>query len=104
MSNLHRPSFSSLQGQVALQTRDLFLAVHNLGLIQRQAGVERETGELVVAYSRLLLDSGEHPDFSPEAPLSGTSRGEELRRLMTRNPDADPDFLGFLALYAEEPT
>ena len=39
------------------------LTIQNLGLLQRQAGVDPEVAELVVAYGRLLVDAGQRLQF-----------------------------------------
>jgi RNA-directed DNA polymerase len=79
---------------------DRHLTVQNLGLIQRQAGVDREIAELVVAYGRLMVDSGQPLSFEfPHSP-SGSREHELLSRLRTMNREVDGRFLSFLAAWA----
>jgi RNA-directed DNA polymerase len=81
-------------------SNDRHLAVLNLGLIQRQAGVDPEVAELVVAYGRLMVDSGQplRFDFGPFPP---ESREQCLfSGLCENNPEIDSRFLGFLAAWS----
>jgi RNA-directed DNA polymerase len=81
-------------------TGDRHLAVLNLALIQRQAGVDPQIAELVVAWGRLLVDAGEplHFDAGPFPPASAEQ--QFLSRLLANNPDIDRRFLNFLAAYS----
>ena len=81
------------------KTDDPYLATHNLGLLQRQAGVDPELADLVVAYARLVTDSGhplnfEHAVFDPHTPEHRIHQ-----RLILKNPDVDRKVLGFFAAY-----
>ncbi|MGH2627214.1 MAG: reverse transcriptase family protein [Anaerolineales bacterium] len=83
-----------------MDTADRHLAIHNLGLLQRQAGVERTVAELVTAYGRLLVDSGQPLVFDPR-PLAHESVAEaHFLRLRQQNPTVDERFLAFLATYS----
>ena len=48
-----------------MQTANKYVAVENLGLIQRQAGTDPELADLVCACARLLSDEG-RPWFGPQ--------------------------------------
>src|ERR1043165_3960185 len=74
--------------------------IQDLGLIQRQAGAEPEVAELVVAYGRLMVDSGRLLSF--EAFPSGSVEHQVFNRLYRDNRDADPNFLRFLAAWHGE--
>jgi retron-type reverse transcriptase len=78
---------------------DRYLALHDLGVAQRQAGVDKEVAELVVAYGRLRLDSGEPVgfDFAAADPASAEERLYDDLSVM--NPGGDQRFLRFLAAY-----
>jgi RNA-directed DNA polymerase len=87
---------------VSCQTmsHDRHLTVLNLGLVQRQAGVDPEIAELVVAYGRLMVDSGQPLSFDiPQFPI-GSREHEHLSRLRIANQEVDARFLRFLAAWA----
>lgn len=81
---------------------DRYLAVHNLGLVQRQAGVDREVAELVQAYGRLRVDAGLPVEFAFTDFAHGTLEARVFNRIRTLNPDSDDRFLRFLAAYGAE--
>jgi RNA-directed DNA polymerase len=78
---------------------DRHLTIHNLGLLQRQAGVDPEVAELVVAYGRLLVDSGQRLQFEVGSFPSGSYEQQFLSRLRENNPEVDSRFLSFLAAW-----
>ena len=83
-----------------METSDRYLAIHNLGLIQRQAGVDPRVAELVVAYGRLAVDAGRPLAFDQPPFGSSSLQREALARLRANNPEVDGRFLAFLAAYA----
>jgi retron-type reverse transcriptase len=86
--------------QAAAGTNDPYLAVHNIGLLQRQAGVDPEVAELVSAYARMRVDAGKPLNFYDEAASTRRlSRNYMYRRLIQQNRDVDPRFLSFLIRY-----
>jgi len=80
-------------------TSDKYLAIQNLSLLQRQAGVEPAVAELVTAYGRLLVDNGQPIVFDPRPfpPLSDEEK--RFADLQQKNPAVDARFLAFLAAY-----
>src|ERR1700739_4955846 len=81
-------------------SHDRHLTALNLGLIQRQAGVDPEIAELVVAYGRLMVDSGQPLSFDFPQFSSGSREHELLSRLRKINDQVDVRFLSFLAAWA----
>ena len=75
------------------------LTIQNLGLLQRQAGVDPEVAELVVAYGRLLVDAGQRLQFEAGPFPSGSHEHQVLCRLRESNPGIDVRFLSFLAAW-----
>lgn len=85
-----------------MQTDNPYLAVENLGRLQRQAGVDPEVAELVCAYARLQADAGEPMEFGPAEPKAEAGAGSFIHRwLLERNRAADPRFLEFLVRYGD---
>lgn len=82
-----------------METSDRYLAIHNLSLLQRQAGVERRVAELVTAYGRLLVDNGQPLLFDPRPFLAGSREEDRFLELQRHNPEVDSRFLAFLAAY-----
>jgi retron-type reverse transcriptase len=82
-----------------VQADDPYLAIHNLGLLQRQAGVDAAVAELVVAYGRLLVDGGEPLVFDRERAPAGSRERKWTLSLRHKNPEIDERFLRFLAAY-----
>jgi RNA-directed DNA polymerase len=78
---------------------DKYLAVHNIGMLQRQAGVDARVGELVQAHARLAVDAGQAVSFDFEPFAKGTPEAALFRRLSAANPHANARFLRFLAAY-----
>ncbi|HEV8239568.1 MAG TPA: reverse transcriptase family protein [Thermoanaerobaculia bacterium] len=83
-----------------METADRHLAIHNLNLLQRQAGVERTVRELVVAYGRLCVDAEQPLVFDPRPFAPGSRAEERLRELRDLNPRTSDAFLAFLAAYS----
>jgi len=79
--------------------RDRHGAILNLGLIQRQAGVDPAVADLVVAYGRLLVDSGRPMQFDAGPFVVGSPEEVIFRALRAKNQQADVRFLAFLASY-----
>lgn len=78
--------------------------VEELGLVQRQAGVDREVEELTRAYARLMLDRGRAVTFYEEGAETA-GRGEAERDylcgwLARKNPGLDGRVLDFLRRYS----
>ena len=87
--------------KTAASTNDPYLAVHNLGLLQQQAGVDPEVAELVCAYARMRADAGKPLVFYNEsASIRRLSRSVFHRRFIQKNRNMDPRFLDFLVRYA----
>ena len=82
-----------------MQTNDPYLAIANLGLLQRQAGVDRQTAELVTTYARLLVDAGEPLLFDKRPFAVGSVEATQFAELKQKNPETDERFLAFLASY-----
>ncbi|HPG00889.1 MAG TPA: retron St85 family RNA-directed DNA polymerase [Kiritimatiellia bacterium] len=81
-------------------TDNKYLAVQNLGLVQRQAGVDPEIADLVCAFARLRTDAGRPLDFYEEDPsVEKMSRQFCHAWLVEKNADADPRLLSFLTSY-----
>jgi RNA-directed DNA polymerase len=83
-----------------VMTKDRYLAALNLGLVQRQAGVDPEVAELVVSYGRMLVDSGEPLTFDVDPFLPGSREERLLSALRENSPGIDPRFLNFLAAWS----
>jgi RNA-directed DNA polymerase len=81
---------------------DRHLTIQNLGLVQRQAGVDPEVAELVVALGRILVDSGRPLSFDFKPFSAESCEYDVLRRLRNDNRDIDPRFLSFLAAWSGE--
>jgi retron-type reverse transcriptase len=83
---------------VNTETADRFLFTRNLAELQRQAGVEREVAELVVAHARLCADKAQPVEFysSPDTPVPWNYA---LDKLLSCNPDVDPRARQFLVSY-----
>jgi retron-type reverse transcriptase len=82
-----------------MKTKDPFLAVHNLGLLQRQAGVDPQVAELVTSYAKLLTNAGKPLDFKKQNFEIGSIERKLFDRLARKNPKMDQKFLSFLASY-----
>ncbi len=78
-------------------TDNPYLALRNLNLIQRQAGVDPEIAELVGAYGRLLIDRGRPLEFHDSDPAGTDPVFLSLRK---KNPELDPRIADFLARYS----
>jgi len=87
-----------------VETSDRHLAVHNLGLVQRQAGVDPGVAELVTAYARLVIDSGRPLTFDPRPFVGGSATELHFSALRASHPGVDERFLAFLAAYSAEMT
>ena len=84
-------------------TDNPYLAVQNLSLLQRQAGVDPEVTDLVCAYARLRANAGKSVVFYDEqASLDDLSRQFIHRRLVSSNSELDPRFLSFLVVYGNQ--
>jgi RNA-directed DNA polymerase len=83
-----------------MQTRDRFLALQNLYRVQRQAGVSNDVAELVCAYGRLRVETGDPLTFDLAPFAQDSAERAALAHLRARNPDRDERFLRFLAAYA----
>jgi len=81
-------------------TDDKYLAVRNLGLVQRQAGVDPEIADLVCAFARLRTDAGRPLEFYEEdASVDRMAQQFCHGWLVEKNADADPRLLSFLTSY-----
>ena len=81
-------------------TDNKYLAVQNLGLVQRQAGVDPEIADLVCAFARLRTDAGRPLDFYEEnASVDRMAQQFCNGWLVEKNADADPRLLSFLTSY-----
>ena len=85
-----------------MKTDIRYLAIHNIGLLQRQAGVEPEVAELVVSYARLLSDAGKPMVFYRDRFTLSDEEKALLEKLVQDNPGQDPGFLKFMAAYGGE--
>ena len=84
-------------------TDNPYLAVQNLSLLQRQAGVDPEVADLVCAYARFCANAGKPVDFCDEPmSLDELSRQFIHRRFIRDNSELDPRFLGFLVAYGNQ--
>lgn len=84
-----------------MKTDDPYLALKNLSLLQRQAGVDPEISDLVCAYARIKIDSGQELDFTGNAMSSELLAGQPFFRwLFAKNNALDPRFLSFLISYS----
>ena len=82
-------------------TQDRYLAIHNLSLLQRQAGVEPDVAELVKSFGQLLVDSGKELEFDRLPFTEGSPEQQRFLFLQNKNPDVDSRFLAMLAAYSE---
>ena len=82
-----------------MKTKNSFLAVHNLGLIQRQAGVEPEIADLITASARILTNAGRPLSFEEKVFKDGSPQRRIQERLSAKNRNLDPKFISFLASY-----
>jgi len=80
------------------ETGDRFLFARNLAALQKQAGVEREVAELVVAHARLCADRGKSVEFYDDADAP-VPWNYPLDKLLSRNPEVDPRAKQFLVAY-----
>ncbi|HEV8393200.1 MAG TPA: reverse transcriptase family protein [Vicinamibacterales bacterium] len=76
-----------------------YVALRNLSLLQRQAGVEPAVADLVRAYARLRLDAGEPLTFEFDPFPRASIEGGLYRQLESANSGVDPRFLRFLSSY-----
>ena len=81
-------------------TNDPYLAIENLSLVQRQAGVDPEVAELVTACGRLMVDSGKPLSFDFGPFPQGSPEQEVLCQLRESNKEIDIRFLNFLAAWS----
>jgi retron-type reverse transcriptase len=79
-------------------TTDRYLFAQNIAELQKQAGVEREVAELVVAYGRLRADSRKPVEFYPTTD-SSVPWNFALQKLIDRNPEIDPRAQQFFVAY-----
>lgn len=84
--------------RLTTETGDRFLFARNLAALQKQAGVEREVAELIVAHARLCADRGEPVEFYGDANAP-VPWNYALDKLLSRNPDVDPRARQFLVAY-----
>jgi retron-type reverse transcriptase len=83
-------------------TDNPYVLVHNLGLLQREAGVDPEVAELVCAFARLKADSRQPVKFYRESVDPQQLAGQYMHQwVMKKNPEADPRILDFLIAYAQ---
>jgi retron-type reverse transcriptase len=87
-----------------MDTADRYLAIHNLALLQRQAGVDTGVAELVTAYGRLLIDNREPLVYDPRPFPSGSLEQACYADIREKNPDVDSRFIAFLAAYSARMT
>ena len=80
------------------ETADRYLFAQNIAELQKQAGVERDVAELVVAHARLCADSRKPVEFY-SATDSTVPWNFALQKLMERNPDIDPRAQQFFVAY-----
>ena len=80
------------------ETADRYLFTRNLGELQKQAGVEREVAELVVAHARLCADKRRPVDFYQNTS-SSIPWNFALGKLLKRDPDLDPHAQQFFVAY-----
>jgi retron-type reverse transcriptase len=74
------------------------LFARNLAALQKQARVEREVAELVVAHARLCADDGQPVEFYDNADAA-VPWNYALDKLLERNSDVDPRARQFLVAY-----
>lgn len=83
-------------------TLNRYEALKELRMYQHRSGVEPAVAEIVIAYARLKLDSGNDPfEITDTQDHLSSSDRSYLSKLQARNPKADPRFLGFLYRYAQ---
>ena len=87
-------------GNFDFRTKDPFWVVKNLGLLQRQAGVDPELGDLVCAYGRILTDLGLPLNFYQKIKSPALSFKQKSNRIKEQNPNLEPRVLNFLENYA----
>lgn len=85
-----------------MKTENPFLTVHNLALLQRQAGVDPEIADLITAYARLLTDAGRQLIFEKKSFKAGSPEKKVQKRLAAKNQNLDSRFISFLASYGGE--
>jgi retron-type reverse transcriptase len=85
-----------------LKTENPYLAIHNLGLLQRQTGVDPEIADLVIAYARILADARRQFVFEKKSFEAGSPEQKIQKRIAAKNRDLDSKFISFLALYGGE--
>lgn len=84
-----------------MQTANKYVAVENLGLIQRQAGTDPELADLVCACARLLSDEGRPWRFYDTSVTPTDTEDDFLSAWVgQKNPDADPRVRQFLQAYS----
>lgn len=83
-----------------MKTDNKYLAIQNLGILQRQAGVDPEMADLIVAYARLCADKHKPLKFYDEmATLEDLYKQPIHRWLLDKNETEDPRVLSFLVNY-----
>jgi retron-type reverse transcriptase len=85
-----------------VQTDDRHLAVRNISLLQRQAGVDPDVAELVVAWTKLRVDAGATLEFELDRFAEDSIEARLLVRLSAEGADTDGRFLAFLAAYGAQ--
>lgn len=84
-----------------MQTANKYLAVENLGLLQRQAGVDPELAELVCACARLFSDSQKPWRFYGDGVTPAELEHDFLCGwLAEKNPQMDPRLMEFFLRYS----
>ena len=82
----------------ASQTNNRYVFARNLATLQKQAGVEREGSELLLAYARLCADRGRPVEFYSQTD-SAVPWNYALDKLLERNPNLDPRAQQFFVAY-----
>jgi RNA-directed DNA polymerase len=80
------------------ETTNRYLFLRNLAELQKQAGVERETAELILAYARLRADQGRPVDFYSAADRA-VPWNYALEKFLQHSPDLDPHAQQFFVAY-----
>ena len=80
------------------ETTDRYLFLQNAAELQRQACVERDIAELVIAHARLCVDSRKPVQFygNADSPIQWDFA---LQKLLDRDPDIDPRTQQFFVAY-----
>jgi retron-type reverse transcriptase len=79
---------------------DRYVALRNVGLLQRQAGVDPQVAELVKSFARLRLDAGEEVTYEFGEFSASSIEARLYRRLVAVNGEnVDLRFLRFMATY-----